>query len=154
MGEDPPDEPCSERPACAREEADGAPYADLVEVDSGGHVGFSLWYEQNPAGFPYFLLYHVRPSKPRSVDNRTRLPLQRTIARDHCTNRIFQRATIQISSHSSNSPTLLSLQPMVCQDSAMRRWDRYDYIGAALLAFIVALWVIHFLLPTPPPSVP
>src|SRR4029077_15220223 len=43
MGEDPPDEPSGERPACAREEANGGPHADLVEVDSGRHVRFSLW---------------------------------------------------------------------------------------------------------------
>ena len=43
MGEDPPDEPSGERPACAREEADGAPHADLVEVDGGRHVKFSLY---------------------------------------------------------------------------------------------------------------
>src|SRR5712692_10024522 len=43
MGQDPPDEPSGERPACAREEADGGPHADLVEVDGGRHVKFSLW---------------------------------------------------------------------------------------------------------------
>jgi hypothetical protein len=42
VGEDPPDEPRGDRPACAREEAHAEPDADLVEVDGGGHVGFSL----------------------------------------------------------------------------------------------------------------
>ena len=27
---------------------------------------------------------------------------------------------------------------------ARRRWDRYDYIGAAIVAFLAALWVAHF----------
>jgi hypothetical protein len=36
----------------------------------------------------------------------------------------------------------------------MRRMDRYEMIGTALVAFVVALWVLHFLLPTPPPPVP
>ncbi len=38
------------------------------------------------------------------------------------------------------------------QKRARRRWDRYDYIGAAILAFLVALWVVHFSLPTLPPD--
>jgi hypothetical protein len=29
-----------------------------------------------------------------------------------------------------------------------RRWDRYDYIGAAIVAFLAALWVVHFSLPS------
>jgi hypothetical protein len=33
----------------------------------------------------------------------------------------------------------------------MARFDRYDIIGFILLALIVALWVAHFVLPTPPP---
>jgi hypothetical protein len=32
-----------------------------------------------------------------------------------------------------------------------RRWDRYDVIGAVILGLLVALWIVHFLLPTPPP---
>jgi hypothetical protein len=36
------DEPSGDRPACAREEADAKPDADLVKVDDGRHVGFSL----------------------------------------------------------------------------------------------------------------
>ena len=43
MGEYPPDEPGGDRPACAREEAHAKPDADLVEVDGGRHVRFSLW---------------------------------------------------------------------------------------------------------------
>jgi hypothetical protein len=34
----------------------------------------------------------------------------------------------------------------------MARPDRYDYIGMALLALVVALWIAHFVLPTPPPE--
>jgi hypothetical protein len=41
-GQDPPDEPRCNRPACAREEAHAEPHADLVEVDGGRHVKFSL----------------------------------------------------------------------------------------------------------------
>ena len=41
-GEDPPDEPRGDSPACAREEAYAEPDADLVEVDFGGHVRFFL----------------------------------------------------------------------------------------------------------------
>lgn len=36
----------------------------------------------------------------------------------------------------------------------MRSWDRYDYIGAALLAFVIALFVLHFILPPGPPPAP
>jgi hypothetical protein len=36
----------------------------------------------------------------------------------------------------------------------MRSWDRYDYIGAALLAFVVALFALHFILPAAPPAAP
>ena len=32
------------------------------------------------------------------------------------------------------------------------RVDRYDIIGMGLLAFVVALWVLHFALPAPPPD--
>ncbi|HXJ02219.1 MAG TPA: hypothetical protein VNH44_13435 [Micropepsaceae bacterium] len=34
----------------------------------------------------------------------------------------------------------------------MTRPDRYDYIGLVLAVFVVALWVAHFALPTPPPD--
>src|SRR5262245_32645245 len=34
----------------------------------------------------------------------------------------------------------------------MRRPDRYDYIGIALLALVVALWVAHIVLPPLPPE--
>jgi hypothetical protein len=40
---DSPDDQRRDCPTCAREEAYAEPDADLVEVDSGGHVGFSLW---------------------------------------------------------------------------------------------------------------
>jgi len=36
----------------------------------------------------------------------------------------------------------------------MRSWDRYDYIGAALLGFVIALFVLHFILPAGPPPAP
>jgi hypothetical protein len=52
-------------------------------------------------------------------------------------------------------PTLhdsVPVRPAARQNEAKRRMDRYDIIGAALVAFIVALWVIHFLLPAPPPD--
>jgi hypothetical protein len=38
-----------------------------------------------------------------------------------------------------------------CQNAHMPRIDRYDIIGMALLAFVLALWVLHFSLPAPPP---
>ena len=34
----------------------------------------------------------------------------------------------------------------------MARPDRFDYIGMALIALVVSLWVAHFALPTPPPE--
>jgi hypothetical protein len=40
---------------------------------------------------------------------------------------------------------------MPCQTAAMPRVDRYDIIGMVLLALVVALWVLHFSLPAPPP---
>jgi hypothetical protein len=33
-----------------------------------------------------------------------------------------------------------------------RLLDRYDAIGAAIVLFLAALWVLHFLLPAPPPT--
>jgi len=42
MSKDSPDDHRCDRPACAREEAYAEPDADQVEVDGGGHVGFSL----------------------------------------------------------------------------------------------------------------
>jgi hypothetical protein len=33
----------------------------------------------------------------------------------------------------------------------MPRVDRYDIIGMVLFALVVALWVVHFSLPAPPP---
>jgi hypothetical protein len=33
-----------------------------------------------------------------------------------------------------------------------RRMDRYDVIGAVIVGLLVAVWVVHFLLPTPPPD--
>jgi len=35
----------------------------------------------------------------------------------------------------------------------MARPDVYDYIGMALAALVVALWVAHFVLPPLPPEV-
>lgn len=34
------------------------------------------------------------------------------------------------------------------------RPDVFDYVGMALLAMIVALWVAHFVLPPAPPALP
>jgi len=36
----------------------------------------------------------------------------------------------------------------------MRRLDRYDIIGLAVLTLVVAMWVAHFVLPAPPPLPP
>jgi hypothetical protein len=47
-----------------------------------------------------------------------------------------------------------SVQSPTRQGKTKRPWDRYDVIGAAIVAFLVALWVLHFLLPPPPPTVP
>jgi len=33
-----------------------------------------------------------------------------------------------------------------------RRLDRYDAIGAAIVVFLAALWVLHFVFPAPPPT--
>ncbi|HLK82366.1 MAG TPA: hypothetical protein VKT99_12855 [Xanthobacteraceae bacterium] len=33
-----------------------------------------------------------------------------------------------------------------------RPFDRYDAIGAAIVVFLIGLWVLHFLLPAPPPT--
>ena len=40
------------------------------------------------------------------------------------------------------------------QRPAKRRFDVYDAIGLGIVGFIAALWIIHFLLPTPPPLPP
>jgi hypothetical protein len=47
-----------------------------------------------------------------------------------------------------------SVRPSVSREGPARRPDRYDIIGAAVVVFIIALWVVHFLLPAPPPDVP
>jgi hypothetical protein len=36
----------------------------------------------------------------------------------------------------------------------MSRPDLFDYLGMAVLAMIVALWVAHLVLPPPPPLPP
>jgi hypothetical protein len=33
----------------------------------------------------------------------------------------------------------------------MGRLDRYDLIGLAIVGLLVAMWVLHFVLPAPPP---
>jgi hypothetical protein len=38
--------------------------------------------------------------------------------------------------------------------ASMRRFDRYEAIGVAIVILLVALWVLHFVLPAPPPTVP
>jgi hypothetical protein len=50
------------------------------------------------------------------------------------------------------APMRDSAQSAGRQKKARRRWDRYDFIGAAIVAFLVALWVVHFSLPTLPPD--
>jgi len=51
-------------------------------------------------------------------------------------------------------PDPVSVRPPAREGRSARRPDRYDVIGAAIVVFIVALWVVHFLLPAPPPDVP
>jgi hypothetical protein len=54
--------------------------------------------------------------------------------------------------HSDNAPMRESVPPATRQKRATRRWDRYDFIGAAIVAFLLALWAVHFSLPTLPPD--
>jgi hypothetical protein len=35
----------------------------------------------------------------------------------------------------------------------MRRLDRYDIIGLTLVGFVLAVWILHFSLPAPPPEI-
>jgi hypothetical protein len=49
-------------------------------------------------------------------------------------------------------PMRASVRPAARQSRTRRPWDRYDAIGAAILLFLLALWVLHFLLPAPPPT--
>ena len=35
--------------------------------------------------------------------------------------------------------------------ACMPRLDRYDILGLLMLGLIIALWIAHFVLPTPPP---
>ena len=45
------------------------------------------------------------------------------------------------------------LRPPAARPSRIRRrLDRYDAIGAAIVVFLAAVWVLHFLLPAPPPT--
>jgi hypothetical protein len=37
---------------------------------------------------------------------------------------------------------------------AKRRLDRYDMIGIAIVAFLIALWIAHFILPDTGPAAP
>ena len=52
------------------------------------------------------------------------------------------------------APSRVSVRPSARQEGPAQRPDRYDMIGAAIVVFIIALWVVHFLLPAPPPDVP
>jgi hypothetical protein len=36
----------------------------------------------------------------------------------------------------------------------MRTLDRYDYIGITLISLLAVVWVLHFVLPAPPPEPP
>jgi hypothetical protein len=49
-------------------------------------------------------------------------------------------------------PMRASVRPAARQSRTGRPWDGYDTIGAAILLFVLALWVLHFLLPAPPPT--
>jgi hypothetical protein len=49
-------------------------------------------------------------------------------------------------------PIRASARPDARQSRTRHPWDRYDAIGAAILLFVLALWVLHFLLPAPPPT--
>jgi hypothetical protein len=64
---------------------------------------------------------------------------------------IWARQSSSIRARASSKAALL-LSPAACHNAPMPRIDRYDIIGLALLAFVVALWVLHFSLPTPPPD--
>jgi hypothetical protein len=37
---------------------------------------------------------------------------------------------------------------------AKRLLDRYDYIGMAIVLFLIALWIAHFVLPDTGPAAP
>jgi hypothetical protein len=37
---------------------------------------------------------------------------------------------------------------------AKHRLDRYDYIGMAIVVFLIALWIAHFVLPDTGPAAP
>ena len=52
----------------------------------------------------------------------------------------------------AEAPMRGSVRPAARQKRAGARWDRYDLIGAAIVAFLVALWVVHFSLPSLPPD--
>jgi hypothetical protein len=45
----------------------------------------------------------------------------------------------------------LSPPPPPCHSGAMKRPDRYDLIGLAILSCVIALFVAHFVLPPAPP---
>jgi hypothetical protein len=58
---------------------------------------------------------------------------------------------VEFSDRESDAPMRESVRPAARQRVG-RRWDRYDFIGAAIVAFLVALWAVHFSLPTLPPD--
>jgi hypothetical protein len=35
-----------------------------------------------------------------------------------------------------------------------RRLDRYDYVGMAVVALVIALWIAHFVMPNTGPAAP
>jgi hypothetical protein len=51
-----------------------------------------------------------------------------------------------------NARGALLSAPRSCDSAFMTRPDLYDYIGMVLAAGVLALWVAHFVLPTPPPD--
>jgi hypothetical protein len=62
------------------------------------------------------------------------------------------RERVEVSDRDPETPMRDALRPAAPPKSAGRRWDRYDYIGAAIVGILVALWVVHFSLPTLPPD--
>ena len=58
---------------------------------------------------------------------------------------------VKLACSRGSSKEALLLSPAPCQDVPMPRVDRYDIIGMVLLALVVALWILHFSLPAPPP---
>jgi hypothetical protein len=52
----------------------------------------------------------------------------------------------------TKQPAESSRPPAARPRRSGRLLDRYDAIGAAIVLFLAVLWVLHFLLPAPPPT--